>query len=237
MNERELLDRIERLEARARRSRVVVVALALTGVSALALGLTQTSRTGAENIVKATRFVLVDDEGRERAVLGFKGRRVGLFVLPRRTERIPELVFVGSEGVEGATVEDGLVEVRSEIGTPQWSAVRAHSITLHDEEDDHSVGLSCMPKQVALEFRDRSGCPYVSLSHDSVAGTRLSISAPLGIKDAFADEQKAYVKGEKGDPRIARALLNAVRFTLAAPPFDDPSISLSKDGHLIWVAK
>ena len=95
MSEGELLQRIERLEARGRRARWGLAALGVTALCTLALGWTQATRDSADRTVKATRFVLVDNEGRERAVLGFADNRVGLFVFGDVAANAREPLFVG----------------------------------------------------------------------------------------------------------------------------------------------
>jgi len=189
------------------------------------------------SVVKATRFVLVDGEGRERAVLGFNGQSAGLYIDPGvgETGAEPFISLDSTPIEESSKAENTRLTMRNGL-TPTEAHVTPNSIGLRDRKKDDWLGLQYV-NSPSLAFIDRSGFPYVWLRHDEVGGIQFEIRSPLGIGGAFDREAKAMSRGEKGDPRIDEALHRSLRFRATAPPFADPMITLWKDGRVIWNAK
>lgn len=229
-------ERIQTLERSVARGRGCMRLVALVGLCTMAVGVSQRPPEKADKTIRAGGFVLTDDDGKERAILGFRDGRIGLFILPRKpSKEIPELVFVGVERPV-RDMEYAWVRLRSEI-TPAVSATMSSNvILLRDEHQDSGISLN-YSKSPSLEFNDRSGFPYVSLSYDEKGGVRFRIRSPLGVKDAFGEATKAYLDGTQPDPRIEEALNRSLRIDCGAPPFSDPYVKLWKDGQLLWNAK
>ena len=208
---------------------------------AITLATAQTPQS--PGVMKATRFVLVDDDGKERAVLGFNGQSVGLYIYPRSGEKDAE-PFISLETRETRVVyptrgegtqEDARLAIRNGF-TPTVGSLSANSIQIMDTKRNERVGLTYI-NSPSLVFVDRSGYPYVWLRHDETNGVEFEIRSPLGIEGAFEQDIKASLQGEKGDPRIDEALHRSLRFRFTAPPFANPTMALSKDGRAIWNAK
>jgi len=201
---------------------------------AITLATAQTPQS--PGVIKATRFVLVDDDGKERAVLGFNGQSVGLYIYAPNGEKGAE-PFIS---LDSTPVTDKVASTRLAIrnGLSETEAlVTADFISLRDTKTNERIELSFFKKTPSLEFIDRSGFPYVWLRHDETDGVRFDIRSPLGIEGAFERGFKAYLQGEKLDPRIDEALSRSLRFRCTVPPFAAPALTLHKDGRVIWNAK
>ncbi len=234
-----LLESVRKLERRVARMRTSLILLAVTGASVMTLGLTQGTVADGDRVVRATRFVLLDNDGDERAILGFQKQAVGLFMLPKKPSKDEkELLFVGLERVEGlpTIIEYARADLYSQVTPDVHASINANAIGLRDEKEDNGIHLRYF-KSPTLEFVDRSGLPYVELSHNDKDGTSFSIRSPLGIKDAFKEGVEASIEKRKADPRIEEAWQKSLRFDCRVPPFSDPDITLWKDGRSLWSAK
>jgi len=212
---------------------------AIVGIMyAMTLATAQTSQK--PDVIKATRFVLVDDEGRERVVIGFNGQSVGLYIHARTPkEGIGPLVVLESAPIKSAPIdekaEEASLRILNEI-TPTVANITANSIGLWDVKKDESIRLSYL-NSPALKFTDQSGMPYIYLARSDKVGVEFEMRSPLGIKDAYNDAMRAHLDGKDGDLKIEETWQRSLRFRCVAPPFSPPGISLWHDGHVIWNAK
>lgn len=239
--------KIRRLEIRVARLRALLLTIAFVATCASTLGFCGGTRDKPPSTITATRFVLVDDQGKELAVLGrspppegrsAKGNRVGLSVFPRSVDKeIPELIFVGSEQVDNRPdIEYGKIELGSQVSRAKSMSIMAYLLSLSDTDLHEEIEISTIGYP-ALKFLDRSGTSFVELSHVQKDGVRFSIRAPLGIVGAHDEVVKAHIEGKDIDPKLEEAWRKSLRIDFAAPPFSEPYLRLVKDGKIVWSAK
>ena len=85
ISEETVVSRIRRLERAQAQTRAFAILVALGGLCVVMLGLNQ-SDGHVPSVLRAKRFVLVDQAGRELAVLGPKENAVGLYIHARTPE-------------------------------------------------------------------------------------------------------------------------------------------------------
>jgi hypothetical protein len=237
----DLLARVCKLESRLVQTRLLL-AISLLGLAGvLCLAAVQGAPASPGNEVRASRFVLLDAEGKEGAVLGFRDGRHGLYPFGRTPEKdVSPLIAVEVQHVEATggsrtaqEIEWGAIKALSEVQPKNQATITASSVTLYEESVQNPVELR-MGTEPCLEFKDRSGFSFVSISHAEKDGVRLDVHNPLGIKGAWEETAKALANKEALDPRISEAYQRALRFSLVVPPFSDPSLALWRDGRPIW---
>lgn len=186
------IERITQLENALARMRVLIAGMLLCGAAVLIAGATggAAGTTGEESIHKARGFVLVDEDGRERALLGFRNGGAGVYLYARSPKDDAPLVTLEVKGAvtqapsELADVETAHAEFRSEL-LATIARIDPEAIRLSNREKAESVGLSYI-NSPSLDFRDKSGFPFISLSysHDRQEA-RFELREPLGIEDAW----------------------------------------------------
>lgn len=234
MNQSETVDILQRmraLELRLARTRAFFALILLGSICVITLGMSQ----NAARVVKAQRFVLVDEGGKELAVLGYSDTAFGLYFHARTPKDESPLIAIEVESMDGAPeLEEASLTLRGEV-RPTTATIRSYYIGLRNEEDDQSISLDYF-KSPSLNFRDESGFPYISLGHTDKGGAEFTVSAPLHIKGAMQKAIRADLEGRPTDPQLNEAYKRSFRFQLAAPPFSDPSMRLLKDGRTLWKA-
>jgi len=219
--------RIGRLE---RRTRIMSALLLIIPILCLLMG--QAPASSETSTVKAQRFVVVDETGKERATLGMKGNLVRLDMFTHYDAPQSPTISIGTEAIESAPkAEYGRMTMRG-FTIASTITITGDGVTIYNTKDDQSLSMQYI-NSPNISFTDKSGMQYVSLSYTDKHGPCLEIRQPLGIKGAFDEVAKSSVQDKPLDERIESAYYKSLRFELAAPPFGDPFIRVWKDGEVL----
>ncbi len=195
------------------------------------MGMGQGQTSNDARIIHAQKFVVVDESGKERAILGMKGNTVHLEFHTRMGKQDAPIITMGTHNIDGAwKAEYASIAVKGLFSST--TSISGESVTIYNQKHDGSISLDYL-KVPALKFTDKSGMDYMSFSYDDKTGGSLEIRQPLGIEGAWEEIGQAYVEKRPTDSRIEAAFNNSLRMELTAPPFSDPFIRLSKDGRVL----
>lgn len=219
-----IMQRVERLERAYRRWQLLgMVLFTLLGLSVL-LGATGSTGSQTEQIT-AERFVVVDNAGHVRAILGAFEEKVGLYLLDKAGHQQVVLGLVDTAGHQQASLT-----LRDKAGHERAT------LMLWDKAGHHQVGLG---------FRDEAGQQQVGLDiSDGTAG--LSLGGKTGHKRVYLGVDKKEKDSSwllfwdaNGHPRVSLTLNNlaahqqdhqeTAEFTLSTPDGSYKALALSQD--------
>jgi len=220
-------ERIRRLEGR---TRILTALLVITPFICLLMGQAQASPDSMT--VKAQRFVVLDEAGKERATLGMQGKLVRLDMFTHYDPPKRPAISFGTEAVESAPMaEYGRMIIRG-LTIASTITVTGDGVTIHNSKDDQSLSMEYVNSPI-IGFTDKSGMKYMTFSYNDKDGPRLEMRHPLGIEGASDEVAKSSLQDKPLDNRIHSAYYKTLRFEVAAPPFGDPFIRVWKDGEVL----
>lgn len=233
MSDEMLLQRIQKLERSQAimRSLLIVVLLACLGAFVLGSGSAQIAKP---NVIRATRFVLLDKDGRERAVLGKRGEKTGLFLFSLNQQTEEPLVELYIEPQEGnLTAAHGRAEFRDDLFSVTNTFISSDTIGIWNSESKHNIYMSNLATgYISLTLSDRSKMAYIELAHSDTEGPHFKMRAPLGIEDA----SKKMRSRDGNNDALWDAYIRSLRLRVLVKPFTDPEISVWKDNKVMWKA-
>jgi hypothetical protein len=163
-----VLERLQVLEKRTGQLRWLVaglLVLAVTSAVAAAVLVRKSAPTPGELV--AQRIALVDDSGKQRALLAAAGDDASLIIFDSNGK--PRLVLGLTEGRPALRLVSGHDQPQVSLS----AAMDGSELTMHDAGGKERVSLGVVRDQPALQLRDASALPRVEISAKDHGGRLL----------------------------------------------------------------
>jgi hypothetical protein len=219
-----LMERIERLERQARRHKIVSLGLVISLGAFLLMG-----NASVPDAIVAKRFVVVDKQGKRRAVLGFEDREGASLRLYKSDERV-------AAALEASDTSGSLTLYGSGKGEAAlYSDEDGAAVDLRDSRTKSNVFVSAGGGQPSLNISDESCVLRIDLGILSDSLTTPG-NFPLLRFHNKNERTLALLGVVDGLPKLTlsdEARKNVIGMVVA----DSPKLILYANGKMVWQAR
>ena len=148
-----------------------------------------------EDVIRAKRFEVVDDEGRPRVIVGAQPTAAGLLLLDANGSTVAELAVSDEHGAVALTLYDLRGQARA---TLDLDANGAPNLALHDMAGEARVSLAVDEEESAtvLDFTGPYGEARFSIEIDKEG------LPSLAMMDSKGEDRAILHVDRKGNPRL-----------------------------------